>query len=317
MQVTICTANCVGQAGNCSYPNRTVVTSAEELKAAVVRDHVCAEYRENYRSNENFLRADVMVMDIDNDHSEDPVEWITPGKLSELLPDVEFLIAASRHHMLPKDGKTARPKFHVYFPIEECVDSGKYAGMKRALQKLFPFFDANALDAGRFIYGADTEEVIHQEGWMTVDEAFDLVSEDEENAAEDENFDGRNSCGPILQGSRNKTMSHFAGRILKKYGLTEKAKEAFQEHALKCEPPLSNRELKLIWGSAVKFYREKVMTQPDYVPPEEYNQEFAEAGLKPEDYSDIGEAKILVREYGNELKYTSATDFLRYDGDCW
>ena len=112
-------------------------------------------------------------------------------------------------------------------------------------------------------------------------------------------------------------MSHFAGRILKKYGLTEKAKEAFQEHALKCEPPLSNRELKLIWGSAVKFYREKVMTQPDYVPPEEYNQEFVEAGLKPEDYSDIGEAKILVREYGNELKYTSATDFLRYDGDCW
>lgn len=29
MQVTICTANCVGQAGNCSYPNKvTVVTGA-------------------------------------------------------------------------------------------------------------------------------------------------------------------------------------------------------------------------------------------------------------------------------------------------
>ena len=28
-------------------------------------------------------------------------------------------------------------------------------------------------------------------------------------------------------------------------------------------------------------------------------------------------AKVLVREYGNELKYTSATDFLRFDGECW
>lgn len=39
--------------------------------------------------------------------------------------------------------------------------------------------------------------------------------------------------------------------------------------------------------------------------------------MKPEDYSDIGEAKMLTREYGNELKFTTATDYLRYDGDCW
>lgn len=31
----------------------------------------------------------------------------------------------------------------------------------------------------------------------------------------------------------------------------------------------------------------------------------------------LTEAKVLVREYGNELKYTSATDFLRFDGECW
>ena len=48
-----------------------------------------------------------------------------------------------------------------------------------------------------------------------------------------------------------------------------------------------------------------------------YNDEFGSAGMKPEDYSDIGEAKMLTREYGNELKFTTATDYLRYDGDCW
>ena len=53
------------------------------------------------------------------------------------------------------------------------------------------------------------------------------------------------------------------------------------------------------------------------MPPDEYNADFESASLKPEDYSDIGQAKVLVREYGNELKYTSATDFLRFDGECW
>lgn len=74
---------------------------------------------------------------------------------------------------------------------------------------------------------------------------------------------------------------------------------------------------KTIWNSAVKFYRKSIVTQEGYVPPEEYNADFEGVTLKPEDYSDIGQAKVFVREYGEELKYTSATDFLRFDGDCW
>ena len=34
--------------------------------------------------------------------------------------------------------------------------------------------------------------------------------------------------------------------------------------------------------------------------------------LKPGDYSDIGQAKVLTREYGVELRYTAATDYLRW-----
>lgn len=75
--------------------------------------------------------------------------------------------------------------------------------------------------------------------------------------------------------------------------------------------------LKTIWNSAVKFFKKSIVNQEGYVPPDEYNADFESASLKPEDYSDIGQAKVLVREYGNELKYTSATDFLRFDGECW
>lgn len=95
------------------------------------------------------------------------------------------------------------------------------------------------------------------------------------------------------RGSRNNSMSHFAGRVLKKYGITDKAKDAFLEHAKRCDPPLEESELNTIWASAVRFYKKTVMIQPGYVPPEEYNAEFG--SLKPEDYSDIGEARVLVR----------------------
>ena len=117
MQLTICTANCVGNQKNCLYPNKNAVTSAEELKEAAKLDHVCAQYKNNYRSADNFLKSDVIVMDCDNDHTENPDEWITPEALDEILTDISYAIAPSRHNMLSKDGKAARPKFHVYFSL--------------------------------------------------------------------------------------------------------------------------------------------------------------------------------------------------------
>lgn len=48
-----------------------------------------------------------------------------------------------------KDGKAARPKFHVYFQIAETKDSGRYAVLKRGIKKRYSFFDGNALDAAR------------------------------------------------------------------------------------------------------------------------------------------------------------------------
>lgn len=309
MQITMFTADCTGQAANCSYPNRSVVTTPVEMQKAVRFDHVCAEYKGNYRSIGNFTRSDVVVMDIDNDHTEEPAEWITPEKLDELLPDISYVIAFSRNHMKVKDGKAARPKFHVYFQITETTDSGWYAALKRGIKKRFDFFDGNALDAARFIFGADAGEVVWHEGWMTIDE------EVEPDYEEPKNEDAGSCTGPILEGSRNNTMSRFAGRVLKKYGVTDRAREAFELHARRCDPPLPEDELNTIWNSAVKFYKNTVCTQPEYVEPDEYNAEFD--SLKPEDFSDMGEAKALIKEYRDELLYTDATQFLSYDGMCW
>ena len=313
MRITMFTANCVGKAANCSYPNRVEITSPEELRDAVRFDHVCAEYQGHYRSVANFARSDGVVMDIDNDHSEDPNDWIKPEKLEDMLPDISYAIAFSRNHMKEKNGKAARPRLHVYFPIGELTDAGMYAAIKRGIKARFPFFDGNALDAARFIFGADTGEVIWHEGLMTIDEEIKPVYE----GASDDNDDSSPGSKIITQGSRNNTMSRFASRILKRYGNTEKAHVAFMEHAEKCDPPLPESELNTIWNSAVKFFKKKISSSDGYVPPDQYNSDFSDASLKPEDYSDIGEAKVLVQEYGSELRFSAATDYLRYDGERW
>jgi len=111
MQFTVFTASCTGKRSNCNYPKEVVVSDETGLKEAVAYDHVCAKYQGNYRSVDNFLSSDCLVMDLDNDHSEDPAEWITSDKLIELIPDVDFMMAASRHHMLPKEGKSPRPRY--------------------------------------------------------------------------------------------------------------------------------------------------------------------------------------------------------------
>lgn len=310
MKLVLCLANSSGDKKNCLYPNRVEASSAEELAKAVSFDHVCAEYDKNYRSISNFRKSNVVVMDCDNDHSDTPADWITPESLDDLMPDIAYAVAPSRHNMLPKDGKSARPRFHVYFLIEETTDADYYTALKTAIHKAYPFFDGNALDAARFIFGADVDEVIWHDGWVLISEEVILTEEEQELPT---------TKGPILEGNRNNTLSRFAGRVLKRYGESDKAHGIFLEEAEKCNPPLDDSELQTIWFSAIKFFRNKVSGDSGYVPPNQYNDDFGgEAGsLRPEDYSDIGQAKVLAEEYGDELLFTAATDYMRFDGKVW
>lgn len=313
MELILFTAGCKGVASNCRYPNRVVVTNAEEMAKAISFDHVSAEYKGYYRKKDNFIKATGFFFDCDNDHSENPSDWYTDEMLEDIFSDVNHVITHSRHHLLKKSEKSARPRQHIYFPCDEYTAPELYAAIKRAIQKKYPYLDDNALDAARFFFGSDTtaEEIIWHEGWLNIDETLDESDKVEVND-EDELPDS----GCIPEGSRNNTMSRFAARILKKYGICDKAYTLFLERAEKCEPPLADSELNTIWQSAVRFIK-KVQEQPGYVPPEEFNADFKDENLKPNDYSDLGEAKVVVREYGNELKFTSASDFMRYDGRRW
>lgn len=318
MHLMLQTAGTAGDEKNCRYPNQVNVTGPEMLAEAARFDHVCAVYKNNYRGNDNFIRSNTVVMDIDNDHTEDPQEWITKEKLEGLFGDVNYAAVPSWHDMLQKDSYGPRPRMHVYFEIAETEDVKKYAGLKTALARKYPFFDGNALDAARFIYGCEPDEVVWHEGWETIDDELEPVPEEEMPVPKavgrkpDREMDGR-----IREGSRNNTMSHFAGRVLKRFGATEKAEQLFRDEARRCDPPLEEKELKTIWNSALRFFHEVIEKSYGYIPPDQYDKDFTGDPLKPEDYTDVGEAKVFAAEYEQELRFSEATDFLRYDGDAW
>ena len=312
MTLDLWIASTSGDKRNCLYPKKVEISTPEDMAKALKFDHVCAEYEKNYRSAGNFLHSNVVVMDCDNDHSDDPEDWITPEKLDELMPDIAYVIAPSRHNLLPKDGKSPRPRFHVYFLVPEITDAAYYADMKRAIHSVFSFFDGNALDAARFIFGADvdTDDVVWHDGWVLISDEIAITDDEQEFPI---------SGGTIPEGNRNNTLSLFAAKVLKRYGESEKAKNLFMEEADKCNPPLPDSELQTVWFSALKFFRTKISGSSGYVPPDQYNDDFGNGPgyLRPEDYSDIGQAKVLSRVYGDELLFTAATDYMRYNGMVW
>ena len=155
MELILYTADCVGKPENCLYPNEKVITDAAGIVEAVKHDQVFAKYQNDYRSVGNFLSSNVIPMDCDNDHSDRPEDWETPESLSEKLRDVDHVIIPSRHHMLDKGKKSARPRMHILFPVQEYMDADMYVAVKKAIQQKYPFFDDNAVDAARFFFGAD------------------------------------------------------------------------------------------------------------------------------------------------------------------
>ncbi len=302
MQMTIYDAATVGSRSNCVYPNPVTVTDADTMRQAAAFDHVCAAYKQNYRSVDNFLKADCLPMDCDNDHSDDPDDWLTPFDVAMDFPGVGMIFVYSKSHMKQKGKRGPRPRFHVYFICTETTNSEIYSSWKDRLIADYPYFDDGAKDSARFLFGVKDAVVEVYDGEITID-AFLTDSFAEWDTAQ----------GQIPEGSRNKTMSHYAGRIIKRLGNTEEAHNQFLKEAEKCSPPLDDAELAGIWASAVKFGA-KVAAQEGYIPPEQYNQDFL---LMPEDFSDVGQAIVLSREYMDRLRFSPATDYIVFNGSFW
>ena len=320
-------ANWCGNATNCYYPNIGESDSAEELKKFFSKDHTFIQFKNDYRGVTHFVSADIATFDCDNDESDDDKAWISPEDIESLFYDVPCVIYTSRNHMKQKGNKSPRPRFHIAFPVHTFVSAKEYAEFMKRVQQSFPFFDDKALDAGRFFYGNPDTEVTVIKGNTLLN---DFLTEEQKDTF-------TNTGELIREGSRNTTMSKFAGRVLKRYGDTDEAYSRFISESQKCEPPLEEDELKAIWRSAQKFYK-KISSQPGYIPPEQYGSMASSlykpiniscestidlSELCPENndryrWTDSGNGKLFADVFKDKARYVpERKKWFCFDGSRW
>lgn len=262
LTLTVYCADQCGNPKNCLYPHSGTSNDPDELKRLFRNDHTLIRFKNNYRCIDNFAEAVVAVLDNDNDHSDNPQDWVAIEDIPMLFPDIPCVVSTSRNHMRQKGARSPRPRYHVAFPIAPITKPEVYTALMQRVQAMFPFFDGKALDAGRFFFGNPETEVFSFPGRITLTQ---FIEEQEAERAFAE------FGVTIREGSRNSTLSHGAGKLLKRWGDTPEAYKAFLAQAEQCNPPLDQQELDQIWHSARKFFHTKVKHDPAYVKPGDYN----------------------------------------------
>ena len=165
--ITIYTANRRGDKFNTFYPEKRIISSAEDLTEAAQYDQVFAEYKDCHRAVTNFICSDCLPVDCDNDHSDLESDWKTAADVEAAFPGVPFYLIYSRHHMKWKDKYSPRPRFHIIFPVNPITDAEAYRQLKESVIAHFPYFDTNAKDSARFFFGVKSP-VVEQHGGETV-----------------------------------------------------------------------------------------------------------------------------------------------------
>lgn len=237
---------------NAKYPRRKDITCAKDLEDVVCYDHVGAEYKDNYRRNDNFLCADCSMFDVDNTESDDPNTWVYPKDIQAAFPDVPFYVSYSRNHMKSKNGKAPRPKFHVYFPVAKFTDMEEYKRHKEQVCCHFPKFDLNAKDPARFFFGVECPKVEYYPGNTLLSEFMKQVPNVNVNSGSQPRGPVKQKSVTIPEGKRNNTLFRFAVFIQRGHGASDDAYQRFIQESERCDPPLEMAELNHIWHSAIK-----------------------------------------------------------------
>ena len=87
IKFTLYASSTSGNLSNCIYPREIVVTDESSMLDAIKYDHVSAKFKNNYRSKGNFTKSDNAVLDCDNDHSDDPKDWVDVEDVTSAFHD--------------------------------------------------------------------------------------------------------------------------------------------------------------------------------------------------------------------------------------
>lgn len=171
-------ATCTGNAQNSIYGIPFDVTSVEDLEAACRKDHVCTEFQDNRRGSDNFVRCYAIQGDCDNDNTDVPAAWITPAAVAARLPGIAFYGVKSRNcdkvkHPGEPGEKTARPRWHYYFPLRVAIpDIHIIREIMARLLIVFPEFDRDGMKPAQFFFGHAEPTAEYHPGEKDIAEFF-------------------------------------------------------------------------------------------------------------------------------------------------
>ncbi len=107
----------------------------------------------------------------------------------------------------------------------------------------------------------------------------------------------------IPEGQRNAELAKRAGTLLARgIPAAEVLTMVGAVNAKHCKPPVSDAEVATIVRS---------------IAAREGAKEIKDASLKPGDFTDVGEANVLAREYGEGLRFSEALGWIVYDQKVW
>lgn len=311
---TLCCARVRGKNKNTFYPDDRVVHNLPELLEAVQYDHTPGAFTDRHRNNKKWCCTECLTFDVDNTEG-GPL--VTPETIKQDFPRVVHYIVFSRHHNMPKDGKPAAPRFHVYFPTGLLADAAAVGKLLADVAGTHQYFDGACLDLARFYFGVEHPTGDYVPGALTLDQfmeqqqATPVVTVPAVLPA---------SMGiPKEWAGRNDRLKSFAFAQLRRCGPEgiAEAEAAFYAEAAKDDPPLPDAELATIWHYAVQNAPAKIWNQPGYLTPDEY----ATRGLpcevlqlKLSDLSEVAEGAKFADNVVGGLLYNASLGWLAWDG---
>ena len=246
-------------ASRCRYRNQHLIFSLKNLKYVTQFDHVAGQFKESIRNNKNFINANVIIMDVDNSHSDNHKDWSTPDTLKEIFKNVEFYYIFSKSNMIQKGNQSPRPKFHVYFPLSEYVENPDNI---RRIKELtinyakFKFhntvFDEGAKDAARFIFGVENPDGNHINADLCIDEFLINVQAEQNNNSQHKQQN--NTPDIIPEGQRHTHLRNRAIYLLSNPNIEfERARELYEEEFNHLQGTFPQNEFIRIWKDSVKY----------------------------------------------------------------
>jgi hypothetical protein len=277
---------------NILYPLSVRASDLESWRSVCSFDYTPAHYKGNTRSDGNFIGSGYIVLDCDNDHSDNPNEWKTPEDFAALLPAVRVFVHYSRNHMREKDGKAARPRYHLAIMAWWEEDAARRKETSASLCSIFPF-DKHCNPVGLF-FGVENPSVeilspdggaltpgslakalaLHGRPGTKTCESSGAPEAEERTWKGQERPGGMHTGAVICEGTRNDEMRSIAKWLffneLKGWDDLGRIKAIYDECANRCEHDFGP-EAEDIWARSLAWVK-----GIGWLPPENYR--LAEAG---------------------------------------